>query len=84
MINGMRIKIDAVRILSFSVKATIAKIIAKIKIKVVNKIPKSRLKFICPIYIIDSFIPLHIRSNLLLPCYERLGFQYQEYLVYLL
>jgi len=55
MINGMMIKIDAVRILSFSVKETIAKIIAKIKIKVVNKIPKSRLKFICPIYIIDSF-----------------------------
>jgi hypothetical protein len=54
MINGIMIRIDAVRILSFSVRATIAKITAKIKIKVVNKIPKSRLKFICATHIIDS------------------------------
>ena len=46
------IRIDAVRILTFSVRATIAKITAQIKIKVVNKIPKSRLKFICAIYLI--------------------------------
>ena len=54
MINGIMIRIDAVRILSFSVRAAIAKITAKIKINVVNKIPKSRLKFICAIYLINS------------------------------
>lgn len=50
MINGIMIRIDAVIILSLSVRATIAKITAKIKINVVNKIPKSRLKFICAIH----------------------------------
>ncbi len=54
MINGIMIRIDAVRILSFSARATIAKITAKSKIKVVNKIPKSHLKFICAIYITHS------------------------------
>ena len=53
MINGITIRIDAVRILSFSVRASITKITAKIKIKVVNKIPKSRLKFICAIHFIN-------------------------------
>ena len=53
MINGIMIRIDAVTILSFSVRAAIAKITAKIKINVVNKIPKSRLKFICAIHFIN-------------------------------
>jgi hypothetical protein len=48
MINGIMIRIDAVRILTFSVRATIAKIPAQIKIKVVNKIPKSRLNLFVP------------------------------------
>ena len=54
MINGIMIRIDAVKILSFSVRAAIAKITAKIKINVVNKIPKSHLKFICAIHFINS------------------------------
>jgi hypothetical protein len=41
------IKIKDAIILSLSVIATIAKINTKIKIKVVNKIPNNRLKFVC-------------------------------------
>ena len=48
------IRIKVVTILNFSVIAIIAKINTKIRIKVVNKIPKSRLKFICAIYLINS------------------------------
>ena len=47
------IRIDAVMILRFPVTATIVKMTTKIKIKVLKKIPNSRLKSICAINIID-------------------------------
>lgn len=56
------IKIKDVIILSFSVIATIAKINTKIKIKVVNKIPNNRLKFVCAKFNY-RFRPLHIGTS---------------------